>query len=508
MRTQYQKWIIALAIIMAVLFAFVVWGQEDSQEKGEIEPESEGHLPGFAIHPLKKEFGKTNYSPSRIARAEKVLSDKAFENSKLGIMVISLSDEKEVFSYSPNDLLVPASTNKLFTACAALAILKPEYQFKTKVFVDRRPENGVVNGNFYVKGSGDPAITLEQLWKLAHEIRVLGVTHIKGDLVGDVSFFDDAITYSEWRHSGNNPFIARISAFAVNFNTVRVVALPASLPGKRAILMVEPESVKFNVDGDVNTTAPGTPNTWTVGFKGDTLLVRGSIPAGAKPFEEYYSVNDPASFSLGALFAYLKHEGIEIDGSIRIGAVPTKAYLLTTHESPYLAVILRDMMRFSNNFQAEMIFKTIGAEQLGEPGTRAKAASVIANFIEKNGINTPGCVIFDGSGLARENLQSARSMANLLAFSQLQPPFDVEFEGAMPIAGVDGTLKRRFSETGLMRRVRAKTGYLNGAVALAGYCYDQEGKKYAFAFLVNNPKASIHGIHKLTEKFLNALMNG
>jgi D-alanyl-D-alanine carboxypeptidase/D-alanyl-D-alanine-endopeptidase (penicillin-binding protein 4) len=181
---------------------------------------------------------------------------------------------------------------------------------------------------------------------------------------------------------------------------------------------------------------------------------------------------------------------------------------LFEHQSKPLALIIRDLMRSSNNFTAEQIARTMGAEKYGAPGSQEKASDAIIAWLKETELYQPGVVAEDASGLSHTNQISADVLVGILQYMWSRPETGPEFVDALAIGGKDGTLKHRFKRTPLQGRIRAKSGTLWGVITLAGYGYDANNKPYAFAIMFNNfsPKASGRQIQYIAERTLNTLL--
>jgi len=438
----------------------------------------------------------------------RILRDPILKKANVSVLVKNVRTAETLFSKNPDTFCLPASTNKLVTGAAALSILGPKYRFTTMVKADSRPNDyGVINGNLYLIGGGDPHLTMEQVWMIAHRLRIAGVHKVTGDLVGDDSFHDQVRFYEDWGEQTRRAYHASLGALSVNFNTLTLWVLPAAKVGEPARVTIEPMPPWMTLRGQIKTVE-GAGAKYYLSLRNGTATVSGTVGRWARPDPTYHAVRDPLSFALSAFRDAMRKEGIEIVGKNRAGLAPDKSKLIYEHESEQLSLILRQLFRFSNNFTAEQIQRTIGAVKFGAPGTRKKGVRAEMEWLKSNDLAPPGVVVFDGSGLSRKNRQSAGSLVGILHHMARRPEIFAEYLEAQPIAGVDGTLRYRFKRTNLIGRVRAKTGLLNGVISLAGYCYDSRNELYSFAVLINNylPTVGVRGPQRLTEQLLDVLM--
>jgi len=439
---------------------------------------------------------------------KKIFDNPIIKNAQLSVKVQRVRDGKTILTRQSNQLCIPASTNKLVTGSAALNILGPQYRFITKVLADSRPDaEGNVHGNLYIVGSGDPSLDLDQVYELAHGVRIAGVKKVLGDLVGDDSFHDQERFYADWGRQTHRAYHASLGALSVNYNTITFWVRPGAAEGAPATVTIEPLVPGTKVSGTIQTVA-GAGNKCYLSLSNSSAYVSGTVGLYAQPNPTFHAVSDPIPLALAAFREALAREGVKIVGKDRAGKAPAKKFLVHKHESEQLSLILRHLFRFSNNFTAEQILRTIGAVQTKQAGSRENGAQAVSDWLKRNNLYQEGAVVYDGSGLSRQNLQSADSMVSILQFMAHNPRVFPEFLEAQPIAGVDGTLRFRFRKNALKGRVRAKTGLLNGVIALAGYSYDARGELYSFAALINNyqPTQGVRGPQLLTERLLEILM--
>jgi len=200
-----------------------------------------------------------------------------------------------------------------------------------------------------------------------------------------------------------------------------------------------------------------------------------------------------------------KEKGINMVGLVVTGTVPTGINLAATHLSPPLSDIIKQMNKPSDNWIAELLFKTVGAEVMGEPGTWGKGREAITKFLGEIMDETPAHRFVDGSGLSRYNLLSAELLTNLLVYMYHNFELVPEFMASLPIAGVDGTLKNRMQGMYAEKILRAKTGTLSGVSALAGYTKTADGEVLAFGILISHYVGSAAKAREIQDKIGNIL---
>lgn len=447
-------------------------------------------------------------TPAQKSAVQAILTHEHLKEAKQSILVVSLKTGQTILSVNPNQMVIPASTQKVVSGAAALDTLKPHFRFQTPVYYDGvLLGDGTLKGNLYIKGGGDPSLVLEQTWLLAHQIRAYGVKTVTGNLVGDASFFDGTKHYKEWGKVGTRAYHAPMGALSVNFNTIGAYVAPGPQEGDPANATLDPATDLYQLDNRLITSAGGRTLV-ALSLTDRTCVVSGQIPQHVKGRTFYRSIADPLPYALAAIRAYLAQEGVSIGKETIQGKVPPNAKMLFTHESKPLSIILRDLYRSSNNFTAEQTARTMGATLYGEPGTQRKASEGITQWLRDHGFHQPGVFISDASGLSRENRINAKILVDVLRYMGNKPEVAAEFTDAMAVGGVDGTLKGRFRGTPLEGRVRAKSGLLWGVITLAGYCYDTNNDPYAFAVLINeyHRKASARQIQRHIERLLNKLM--
>jgi len=448
--------------------------------------------------------------PPLSARLATLLRAPVFHPEETGVAILLLPQGRPIVLKNADRALKPASTLKILTSAAALALLRPEFVYETRILADAPIDaDGNLPGNLYIRGSGAPDLVGESWWLMAHRLAAMGLRRVNGDLVGDESYFDGARRPSGWpAPAADSWYNAPVGALSCNFNVVSVRIEPSALLGARPDLTLEPIASYFQVLNRAVTGSGPTSLTVARSFEGgrNALVVSGTIRRGGGPVTYNRSVEDPALYAMHAFREIARGEGIEIRGALAVGVVPDTARELYRHESRPLASLVRDMNKNSNNFMAEALVKTLGAQFVDAPGTTANGLEVIRTYLSGAGLDPSRATLADGSGLSDEDRVPARLLAELLARVHADFELGPEMEASFPVGGVDGTLDERFGGEGAKRRVRAKTGRIAGALSLAGYAANRDGREFAFAFLANQPRGSIEAVHRAIDRVIDELV--
>lgn len=441
-------------------------------------------------------------------------ADRLFQTSKVGIQVVHVGSGEEVFAWNADQAMSPASTMKTVTAAAALYHLGPSYTWRTEVTTTGTLRgDGVLVGDLHVRGTGDPVLVSERLWKLVRDVRLAGIQRIEGDVVFDASFFEPSATLPGWDKPEDlergPSYFATLGALSLDFNTVGLVVGPGAAPGEAGRVQLEtPASDYVVIDNQVETLAPGR-RRWVridreVVDGRMRFTVKGGVPAGAEPARYRRTVADPTSHFAAAWAELMKQHGVELAGQYRRGEAPEGARVVAEHVSPPLTSVLMDMNKYSNNFMAEQVLRTLAAEVGGAPGTTERGLELVRQYLDSVGVDRASYQLVNGSGLSRSIRLSPSVLTAVLLDMAADRRVGQEFLATLAIAGRDGTLERRLDEE--PGRVRGKTGTLDGVHCLAGYVDADDGERYAFAFLVNDLPGSVAHARELHDRFARALL--
>lgn len=446
-------------------------------------------------------------SPELEAAVRALVNDRSLKDAQIGVVVMDAETGNVLAAHGEHTVLNPASNAKIVTAAAALAILHGSHKYQTTL--SGTIKGGGVTG-LTLRGHGDPSLETRDLYELVQELKIRGARRVDGDIFVDQKFFDEQTTPPAFEQQPNEwaAFRAPVSAVALNGNTVTLSIRPSGA-GNAAIVAFDPPGF-VDVDGTVKTSEEGAD---TVGLdlspngKRLSAKVSGAIGADSKLVRYTRRVDDPQLLAGYALKAVLEECGLKVGGEVKLGAGPKPEKgggVLARHESQPLSTLLYALGKHSDNFYAEMVFKSIAAESKARPGKSSDSAALVAQFLEKHDLGDAGVVVKNGSGLFDSNRTTASSMAKLLRWSWLEPAVKNEFVAQLAIGGVDGTLHKRFRETRARRAIRAKTGTLDDTIALSGYVLAPGGKNtVAFSILFNKVSgraaAARHAADKLVD---------
>ena len=415
--------------------------------------------------------------------------------ARVGVSVIDLATGNELYARDADAGMSLASTAKLLTSTAALATLGGGFHWRTTIYGAEPDDKGAVAGELYVKGRGDPMLGVAELRALAADVAARGVRSV-GRLVVDGSYFDDVV---DPPHFAEQPaetagFRAPVASFGVARGTITVVVVAD--PGGHATVTLDPDpgaggSIKL-INKGVTSIATGRTHIQVATKQKAAVLeltVSGQIKWGEGSWEIRKRVVDPARFA-GEIFrrALLDH-GVKIKArAIGSATVPPTAKSLATHDSPALADVVRTMNKLSDNYLAECVLKTLGAETRTTPGpaTWIDGGAALRGYLETIGMPKASYRADNGSGLFDATEVSARQLTTVLRAAHRDYRVGPDLVASLPVGGVDGTLARRWHGHPARGRVRAKTGTLDKVITLAGYVAVDSEHTLGFAILVND----------------------
>lgn len=472
--------------------------------------------------------------------------------SSVSIVVEGTGDTEPLISLNAERPMNPASTMKLLTTFAALETLGPAYRWKTEAYLDGKLENGVLQGDLVFKGYGDPKLTVEQFWMWLRELRQRGLREIRGDIVLDHSFFAAANQDpAEFDNDPTRAYNVGTSALLLNFNALHLHLIPN---GRATIALLEPALSGYTVINLITASRKlhcGGEGAYKARLDGHDIVLEGSIPESCGEVDDYFSLLPQDEYFFAVFSALWQELGGTVQGKMRLGAAPAGQAPFASYISPPLSEVIRDINKFSNNVMARQLFLTLGTaaaaqeaqastgtgipsatdgkgdrddssalQALGEtsvlagqqrggdsadpdspvampvaasvlqPASIARSMAEIQQWLSTQQLQFPELVLENGAGLSRRERISAQHLAELLRLAA-NSPFNAELEASLPILGMDGTVKKRFKDSGIAGYAHLKTGSLEGVKSIAGYVKARSGKQWVVVFIVNHPNAAL-----------------
>ncbi|WP_432066817.1 D-alanyl-D-alanine carboxypeptidase/D-alanyl-D-alanine endopeptidase [Streptomyces sp. C10-9-1] len=439
---------------------------------------------------------------------DEILTDPRLDGGSVSVVVADAATGERLYRRDAGDRLMPASTTKIATSLAAMALLGPDHRWTTRVLASGRRHGSTLHGDLYLRGGGDPTMLAADYERLAADVAAAGVRRVTGRIVADDTAFDSARLGRSWAAEDESAYYsAPISALTMapdtdyDAGTVLVEARPGTRPGDPPQVTLTPPTGHVRLDVTGRTVGEGGADTLTVDrpHGGGTITVTGTIPVGAPATKEWIAVWDPTGYAASVFAESLASHGVRVRGTTRTGRpTPPGARVLASHRSMPLSRVMHPFMKLSNNMHAEALVKTIGRVRAGEGSWAAGLSEVRAHLAER-GVRTATVRQADGSGLSRMNLFPAEELTTLL-LAVRDAPWYAQWSASLPVAcapdrAVGGTLRSRMCSTPAALNARAKTGSLTGASALSGTVTDAGGRELVFSILLNDYLApSVKGV--------------
>ncbi|MGE0031203.1 MAG: D-alanyl-D-alanine carboxypeptidase/D-alanyl-D-alanine-endopeptidase [Steroidobacteraceae bacterium] len=425
------------------------------------------------------------------ARPRAVLNQQLVPDSDVSVIVRDVASGESLVALNADLPRKPASTMKLLPTWAALDLLGPAYTWKTRAWADAPVVKGVLKGNLYLQGGGDPLLTIERWWRFVSDLRQTGLRVIEGDIVIDQTRFAPNQERPEdfdgkfWRTYNVLP-----DAMLVNWQSSDFTIRPSD-HGQGIDIGIQPFPEGLIVDNRVMlTTGRCVGRDRRVGYTiapthPERVVVTGRLATSCGPQTQRLAIMEPAQYAYGTFVTLWRQLGGEFKGGMLRAPTPPAARLLLTQESQPLAEIVRVTNKYSSNMMARALVLAIAAEKSGTPATTAAGEAAIQDWLKSRGLEFPELVIGNGSGLSREARVSGDSMARMLV-GAWKSRFAPEFLTSLSLGGLDGTLEKRFRSVNDPSRIRMKTGTLRDVSAIAGYVGGDSGKTYAVVIFVNH----------------------
>ncbi len=456
---------------------------------------------------------------------EKILEftkQKGLKNASIGFLLIDLKTGKEIARLNPDMSLSPASTMKLFSTATAIEVLGENHKFETIIQYDGIIKEGVLYGNIYIKGGGDPVLGSKRFSKYynnpffvaewAKAVKNLGITKIEGAVIGDAQYFSTNIIprLRAWEDMANYYGIGACG-LSIYDDLYKLSLKSGYNAGDTTYVQeIEPEIPGLSFENHVKASNSRRDEAFIFGEPYNyQRVIRGTIPKASSNFTIKGALPDPAHFAALELEKYLNSINIELTKpvttirrlSLEKKYKHTKRKDIYTTFSPKLSEIIHTTNKISYNLYPEHLIVHVGKKLLGtndnEMGTKA-----IKQFWTRKGMDTEGMFIYDGSGLTRYNFITARQLTFLLKYMKNKGKYYENFNNSLPVAGKSGTLRRLCKGTNAQGNVRAKSGSISKVRAYSGYVSSLSGEEMAFAIMVNNYTCKDSQMRKMLEKLM------
>jgi D-alanyl-D-alanine carboxypeptidase/D-alanyl-D-alanine-endopeptidase (penicillin-binding protein 4) len=427
---------------------------------------------------------------------ERLLDDPALGRAHVGMVVQAAASGRILFERGGRKRFTAASTTKLVTASVGLHRLGSDFRWTTRLVADGLIRDGVLRGDLWVIGGGDPSLSRNDLQDWAELLQQAGIGRIEGDVIGDDRAFDALPWGRGWMWDDlYAAWGAGVSALQLSPSRIRAELRPAAEVGSPAELHVLDEGPRPAMRNRVRTGAPGSEVRlrFVPSAAGAPVGLEGWIPADEERVPLALAPEHPTVYLLDHLEEVLAGRGIEVGGSFRRPLDSERAPVAPDREGedPWavevrgepLAATLEPLLKRSDNQVAELLLRTLGRE-LGDGGTAEDGLEVVHETLSEWGIEPDAAALADGSGMSRYSELTPNALVRLLRRMWQLPEFEALAE-ALPVAGVDGTLARRLVATAADSNLRAKTGSMTGVRGLAGYVTDGGGETLVFAVLLN-----------------------
>lgn len=432
-----------------------------------------------------------------------ILSDSRLKGSIHSVSIKNAATGENVFEKNANQGITPASTLKILTASAALETLGENYRFRTDVLTNGQVTNGVLKGNLYLRGQGDPTLLKKDFDTFASVLAKRGVKRIAGNLVGDDSWYDaDRLSPGIHKEDESYYYAAQISALTLSPNTDYdagsvIIEAKASTSGKPAKVTMSPNTSVLQFVNRSKTVAKGSANTLKIQREHGTkkVIITGNAPIGSSGKKEWITVSNPTAYAVDVFKKSLAEKGITFTapGKVVYAKTPSSARILLTKKSMTAKELMIPFLKLSNNTHAEMLAKEMGRVKYGEGSWKA-GLRVMREYGQSVGLDMSKWKFEDASGMSHANGVSSNELSKLLFHVRSEPWYESFLKG-LPVAGandrfVGGTLRQRMTTGAAKNNVQAKTGSLNNVSSLSGYVKTKDGEWLIYTMLTQNTKSN------------------
>lgn len=447
-------------------------------------------------------WGQTNSPATKICPAElepainAIANRPQFQQSRWGILIETLTQNTTLYNRDSQHYFIPASSAKLLTTAAALQKLGANFRIRTSVYGDGQ-------GNIYLVGRGDPSLTETQLKDLAQQLKNRGINQIN-QLIAVDGYFTGSPIHPTWQWEDVQAgYGAPINSLILNQNSLDLKLEPQAVGQPLKVTWVRPEqSTGWTIENQTKTVKENEPEFVRIGrdFSQPIIRISGQLRVGEAPESVYAAVIEPTNNFIQEFEKILLNSGIKVLKTSITGNFSYPQEELAFVESPPLSELIKTTNLESNNVFAESILRTLGAQNSRSDSVESglKEIKLILNQL---GIDPQGYQLFDGSGLSRNNLVTPLSLVQTLKMMATSPVAEL-YQNSLPIGGVSGTLKRRFTDTPATGIVEAKTGTMTGVTSLSGYISPPDYQPLVFSITINQSNLSTQELRQTVDEIV------
>ena len=443
--------------------------------------------------------------------------------ASFSLVVKDVQDGRTVYSYDTERLQSPASVLKTVATATALEILGEDYRYPTTLEYDGILENGTLEGNLYIKGSGDPSLGSSHFapgqnkflttWIAA--LQKAGIRHITGSVISDESIFDTEGASIKWLREDMGNYYAPGSYGLSIFDNMYKLSLQTGLAGTRPTLKgTEPDIPLIRFKNYLETAPVASDSAYIIGAPlEDVRYLYGVLPANRETYVLKGDIPDPALYLARYLTDQLQQKGIRVDGSPSCYRIEVeenrwkkgeRKEIVTTY-SPTLREIASVCNHVSHNLYADALVKTVGLQYKPRRNEMissfGRGVQVVKEYWEKKGLDVFPLRMNDGSGLAPADKVSAGFMGELLVYMATESAVSDAFIASLPQAGIEGSVRNFLKGSKLQGKAHLKSGGITGVRSYAGYI-TKDGKTYAVAVFSNNYSCPMSRMTRALEKLL------
>ena len=443
--------------------------------------------------------------------------------ASFSLVVKDVQEGRTVYSYDTDRLQSPASVLKTVATATALEILGEDYRYPTTLEYDGILENGTLEGNLYIKGSGDPSLGSSHFapgqnkflstWIAA--LQKAGIKHITGSVISDESIFDTEGVSIKWLREDMGNYYAPGSYGISIFDNMYKLSLQTGAAGTRPVLKgTEPDIPFIRFKNYLKAAPVSSDSAYIIGAPlDDVRYLYGVLPANREAYVLKGDIPDPALYLARYLTDQLQQKGIRVDGSPSCYRIEVeenrwkkgeRKEIVTTY-SPTLREIASVCNHVSHNLYADALVKTVGLQYKPRRNEMissfGRGVQVVKEYWEKKGLEVFPLRMNDGSGLAPADKVSAGFMGELLVYMATESAVSDAFIASLPQAGIEGSVRNFLKGSKLQGKARLKSGGITGVRSYAGYI-TKDGKTYAVAVFSNNYSCSMSRMTGALEKLL------